>query len=73
MEFLLERDSNSNYLTDYIKSVYEDGSSYDVVLVVDHIQLKAHRSILAACSQYFRFLLKEHMGDELFISLEGFR
>lgn len=69
MEFLLERDRSSSHLTDYIKTIYDNQIAFDVVLLAENAQFKAHRSILAATSQFLNFILKDQLGDVMVVSL----
>lgn len=73
MEFLLERDRSSNHLIDYIKNIYDNQIAFDVLLLAESSQFKAHRSVLAATSQFFNFILKEQLGDDLVVSLAEYR
>lgn len=73
MEFLLERDCNSAYLADYLKTLYNNETSYDILLLSEGAHFKAHRCILAAVSNFFNYILKEYIGNEVCVSLVGYR
>ncbi len=73
MEFLLERDCNASYLTDYLKSIYDNETAFDMFLLSDNVQFKVHRSVLAAASQFFNYLLKDQLHDDLTVSIVGYR
>ncbi|XP_057367097.1 zinc finger protein 729-like isoform X1 [Daphnia carinata] len=67
MEFLLARDCNSA-LPDYLKFIYDNGTTSDVLILSEHGQFKAHKSVLAAASQFFHFVLKDQIFDDCVIS-----
>ena len=73
MEFLLERESRNSALTDYLKSIYDNGTAADIVLLCGHCQFKAHQTVLAASSQFFHFILKEQVFDDCVISFSEYR
>ncbi|KAK4045588.1 zinc finger protein 225 isoform X2 [Daphnia magna] len=68
MEFLLARDCNSA-LSEYMKITYDDGTSSDILILSVNGQFKAHKSVLAAASQFFHFVLKDQIYDDCVISL----
>ena len=73
MEFLLERDCNSSYFSDYLKTIYENEIAPDMLLLSGSDQFKVHRSVLAATSPFFNYLLKDQFQDDLVVSLVDFR
>ncbi len=75
--FLLER--NTCFLTEFLSSVYESEEiSFDVdLLCYDHStgccqKLRAHRTVLAAASPFFNYILAESPDKESCITLEGY-
>lgn len=73
MEFLLERDRSTTYLTDHIKSIYDSQSASDMVILAERSEFKVHRSVLAAASQFFSFLLKDQQTGDLVVSMVDYR
>ncbi|XP_052866422.1 zinc finger and BTB domain-containing protein 7A-like [Anopheles cruzii] len=56
-QFSLCWNSFRENLAEGFQSLYENGELFDVVIVCDGKEFKAHRDILAACSPFFRSIL----------------
>ncbi|XP_058063682.1 longitudinals lacking protein, isoforms H/M/V-like [Anopheles bellator] len=56
-QFSLCWNSFRDNLAEGFQSLYENGELFDVVIVCDGKEFKAHRDILAACSPFFRSIL----------------
>jgi len=64
-------DFESNISTAF-KELREDKDFFDVTLACDDIeQIQAHKVILAACSPFFRAILKRHRHDRPLLYLKG--
>ena len=72
--FLLQRDRETCFLTDYLSAVYEnETTTCDIVLICSSRQrFRAHRAVLAAASPFFYDILKDLREDELHITLENY-
>ncbi|XP_023326634.1 zinc finger protein 131 [Eurytemora carolleeae] len=57
-QFCLKWNNYRSNLTSAFKSLREDEDFVDVTLSADGINLKAHKVVLSACSNYFRDLLR---------------
>jgi len=53
------------------KELREDKDFFDVTLVCDDEQIKAHKVILSACSQFFRKVLKQNPHQHPLLYLKG--
>merc|ERR1712156_592457 len=53
------------------KELREDEDFYDVTLACDEEQIKAHKVILAACSPFFRKVLKRNLHEHPLLYLKG--
>ena len=59
-------------LTNSFKSFQKDGDFHDVTLVTEDMkQLKAHKVILSACSEFFKTILKANTHSHPLIYLNG--
>ena len=71
-KFCLRWNDFQETLTNSFKSFQKDGDFHDVTLVTEDMkQLKAHKVILSACSEFFRTILKFNSHSHPLIYLNG--
>ncbi|CAG9862396.1 unnamed protein product [Phyllotreta striolata] len=58
---LYEYPSHQTHLLEGLNSLRTKGELLDVTLVIEGVQFKAHKAVLAACSDYFRAMFTDNM------------